>query len=84
MDEIHALDAWRPWLILLRTPGLGPRGLRERLAVHHGSIVAVLDALRGQAATLSDPARAWLRQPDEARLAADLAWLAEPDRKSVV
>jgi DNA processing protein len=81
MEETQDLLAWRSWLVLLRTPGLGPGGLRERLAAHQGNIEAVLDALRRQAATLSQEARVWLMQPDEARLAADLAWLAEPDHR---
>ncbi|WP_430391871.1 DNA-processing protein DprA [Dyella sp. 20L07] len=72
---------YRPWLILLRTPGLGPAGLREHLAAHGGDIDAVLAALCADAAVLSGAARKWLRQPDERRLAADLAWLAEPGRR---
>ncbi|HEY2624384.1 MAG TPA: DNA-processing protein DprA [Dyella sp.] len=81
MDETQDLDAWLPWLILLRTPGLGPGGLRARLAEHDSSITAVLDALRRQAASLAGEARAWLMRPDQARLAADLAWLAEPGHR---
>ena len=81
MDKTDDPDAWRPWLILLRTPGLGPGGLREHLVAHHGNIEAVLDALHQQAAVLPQEARAWLMQPDEARLAADLAWLAEPEHR---
>lgn len=81
MDETDDRDAWRSWLILLRTPGLGPGGLRERLAAHHDSITAVFDALRRQAVGLPHEARAWLARPDEARLAADLAWLAQPNHR---
>lgn len=73
MSDTHAL---RAWLILLRTPGLGPAWLRERLAAEGGDILAVLDRLRHAPADLDEPARAWLARPDEARLAADLAWLA--------
>ena len=74
-DELHA------WLIVLRTPGLGPGGLRERLSAAGGAIGEVLAQLRRDAAALDELARNWLMQPDEARLAADLAWLAEPGRR---
>lgn len=74
-------DFLRAWLILLRTPGLGPAGLRERLEAQAGDIHAVLRALREQAAVLPDPARDWLRRPGEARLAADLAWLDQPGHR---
>jgi DNA processing protein len=75
MDETHEL---RAWLTALRTPGLGPGGLRERLDAADGDIHAALRDLHRHAAALGDGARAWLDAPDEARLAADLAWLAEP------
>jgi DNA processing protein len=71
-------DALRAWLILLRTPGLGWAALRERLAAGAGDIAAVLDGLRRSPVGLGEDARAWLRRPDEARLAEDLAWLAAP------
>lgn len=71
-------DLLRAWLIALRTPGLGPGGLRQRLDLVDGDIEAALAQLRRHAAPLGDEAKAWLAQPDEARLAADLAWLAEP------
>lgn len=74
-------DLCRTWLILLRTPGLGPAGLRERLTAHDGDIQGVLAGLRQRAATLPEAARGWLRRPDEARLAADLAWLAKPGHR---
>jgi DNA processing protein len=74
-------DELRAWLIALRTPGLGPGGLREALAAGDGRIDAVLVRLRRQAATLDEGAAAWLDAPDEARLAADLAWLAEPGHR---
>jgi DNA processing protein len=72
---------WRDWLIVLRTPGLGPGGLRERLAATQGRIDQVLAQLRRNAATLHPDAQAWLNQPDEARLAADLAWLGAPGHR---
>ncbi|HEX8778483.1 MAG TPA: DNA-processing protein DprA, partial [Rhodanobacter sp.] len=78
MDETHEL---RAWLIALRTPGLGPGGLREALAAAGDCIEAVLARLRRQAASLGEGAAAWLDAPDPARLAADLAWLAEPGHR---
>lgn len=66
----------RDWLIILRTPGLGPGGLRERLAAVQGRIDQVLVQLQRHASSLDAGAQAWLKQPDEARIAADLAWLA--------
>jgi DNA processing protein len=74
MDET---DELRAWLTALRTPGLGQGGLREALAAADGRIDAALERLCRQAATLGEGAVAWLDAPDEARLAADLAWLAE-------
>ena len=68
-------DAWRPWLVLLRTPGLGPASLRERLAAAAGDAAAVLAGLRHRPAGLDEAARAWLKRPDEARLAEDADWL---------
>ncbi len=41
----------------------------------------LLAELRRHAAPLGEPARAWLARPDEAQLATDLAWLAEPDHR---
>ena len=78
MDET---SEWRPWLTALRTPGMGPGGLRERLLAVDNDIHAVLAQLWRQRAVLGDGAAAWLRQPDEARLAADLAWLAVPGHR---
>jgi DNA processing protein len=74
-------DELRAWLLALRTPGLGPGGLRERLDATEGDIGAVLVRLRRHPAPLGEQARSWLAQPDEARLAADLAWLAEPGHR---
>jgi DNA processing protein len=78
MNE-HAL--LRDWLIALRTPGLGSVGLRERLAATQGDIGEALAQLRRHASLLDARAPAWLEQPDEARIAADLAWLAEPGHR---
>jgi DNA processing protein len=73
--------ALRTWLTLLRTPGLGPAWLRERLAAEGNDICAVLAALRHAPSALDETARAWLARPDEARLAADLAWLGTPGHR---
>ncbi|MDE3071420.1 MAG: DNA-processing protein DprA [Pseudomonadota bacterium] len=78
MDES---DERRAWLIALRTPGLGPGGLRERLAAAAGDIGTVVERLRACPAPLGEAARAWLARPDEARLAADLAWLDAPGHR---
>lgn len=71
----------RDWLLALRTPGLGPGGLRERLAAAGGHIGTVLTELRRHAFTLGAEAQTWLERPDEARIAADLAWLNEPQHR---
>jgi DNA processing protein len=78
MDET---SEWRAWLTALRTPGVGPGGLRERLLDADNDIHAVLAQLWRHRATLGPGAGAWLRQPDEARLAADQAWLAAPGHR---
>jgi DNA processing protein len=74
-------DALRAWLILLRTPGLGWAALREGGGAGAGDARAVLDGLRRSPAGLGEDARRWLRHPDEARLAEDLAWLAAPGHR---
>jgi len=74
-------DELRAWLIALRTPGLGPGGLRERLDAMGGDIRAVLARLQAYSAPLGEPAGTWLAQPDEGQLAADEAWLAEPGHR---
>ena len=78
MDDNESL---RAWLTALRTPGLGPGGLREQLDAAEGDIHVALATLKAQPASLGEPARAWLNQPDEAQLAADLAWLAQPGHR---
>ncbi|MEO8778552.1 MAG: DNA-processing protein DprA [Rhodanobacter sp.] len=78
MDDNEGL---RAWLMALRTPGLGPGGLREQLDAAGGNIHAALARLKAHSAPLGEPARAWLSQPDEPQLAADLAWLAQPGHR---
>jgi len=66
------------WLILLRAPGLGPARLR-RLLDRHGDAAGVLDALRRRGdEEAGEAARAWACAPDADAIAADRAWLAEP------
>ncbi len=77
---MNDMDESRAWMIALRTPGLGPGGLRERLAAAGGDIGVVLANLRQQS-SFGEPARAWLQRPDEARIAADVAWLSQPLHK---
>lgn len=81
MDKSAQMDVWRAWMIALRTPGLGPGGLRERLAAVDGRIQSVLDQLREAPTRLEPAAAAWLAQPDERQLEVDLAWLAEDDQR---
>ena len=78
---MNDMDELRAWLIALRTPGLGPGGLRERLDATGGDIEAVLAQLRREPGRLGEAARSWLQQPAAARLDADLAWLAQPQQR---
>ncbi|MET0254864.1 MAG: DNA-processing protein DprA [Luteibacter sp.] len=71
-------DELRAWLILLRTPGLGARSLREGLLARGGA-VALLAWLGRHEGVLAAKARDWLAQPDESALAADLAWVTGAD-----
>lgn len=78
MDDRTDADT-RAWLILLRAPGLGPAGLRSlvRRAGSAAAALADVERLRGEFRFGSDTL-AWLRQPDGARVDADLAWLDSP------
>ncbi|MFZ5465991.1 MAG: DNA-processing protein DprA [Pseudomonadota bacterium] len=69
----------RAWLALLHAPALGPRAF-ARLWAALPDPVAILAAspARWRAAGLGEATCDALRQPDEARIAAALAWLAEP------
>jgi DNA processing protein len=71
----------RTWLILLRTPRLGPGALREQLAAHDGQVDAVLAALHRRLPDLPADTRRWLQGPEPRRLDADLAWLAQPGHR---
>jgi DNA processing protein len=70
-------DDWN-WLLLLRTPGLGPSRLRHLLQRAGGDSTAALSMLE-RTPQLEAAARTWLRRPDQDRLRADLDWLAQPD-----
>jgi DNA processing protein len=70
------------WLILLRAPGIGSIGLRS-LVTRAGSAAAALadrERLRREFA-LGEETLAWLRAPDHACIADDLAWLATDSRR---
>lgn len=75
-DELSA------WLVLLRAPALGARGIRM-LVERHGSAAAAL----GQSAAaltelgLSEAAQRALHDPDARRLRQDREWLAAPRRR---
>jgi DNA processing protein len=70
------------WLILLRAPGLGAAGLRSLVARAGGAAAALadLERLRREFA-LGEATLSWLRAPDRACIAADLAWLAGDGRR---
>ncbi|MGN6481607.1 DNA-processing protein DprA [Luteibacter sp.] len=70
----------RHWLLLIRTPGLGGRRLREGLALRGGP-AGVVDWMRRHAETLAADTRAWLDAPDETALARDEAWLQGADHR---
>lgn len=74
-------DDLQAWLIALRTPGLGPGGLRWWLEHAGGDMRRVPAQLWGHRGELGAAARAWLRHPDERRLEADRAWLSAPGRR---
>ncbi|MEZ5462043.1 MAG: DNA-processing protein DprA [Dokdonella sp.] len=67
------------WMVLLRTPGLGPSLLRPLISEHRGASAA-LDYLRNgrSGRELTPEARGWLDAPDQSLLASDLEWLAAP------
>lgn len=77
----HEVNELRSWMIALRTPGLGPGGLRERLDASAGDIERAVGRLQRGAGALGAPAHTWLAQPDEERLAADMAWLGDPEHR---
>jgi len=77
--SIQDASRQRAWLALLHAPALGLRAF-ARLWESLPDPIAILAAspARWRAAGLGEATCAALRQPDEARIAAALAWLAEP------
>src|ERR1700754_975163 len=73
-------DDLREWLILLRTPGMNARRLREGL-VSRGGAVSLLRWLARHEEALTAEGRTWIAAPDEATLARDLAWLSGDDQR---
>ena len=73
-------DDLREWMILLRTPGLSARRLREGLLARGGA-GGLLAWLSRHPDTLTANGRAWIAAPDEATLTGDLAWLAGDDQR---
>jgi DNA processing protein len=67
-------------MVLLRTPRVSATKLRELLAETRRA-TAALERLQRRRSSLDEAARSWLEQPDEARLAADLDWLAQPGHR---
>ncbi|WP_250628408.1 DNA-processing protein DprA [Pinirhizobacter soli] len=77
------LDNDRAWVLLLRTPGLSASRLRQLLVDAGRSATSALDrvARRPGAYRVAGAGAAWLAAPDEARIEADLAWMAEPGHR---
>lgn len=73
MDDKH--DNTRSWLILLRTPRISQRNLRQ-LVHGHGDAAGALTALRRNN-DLPASARAWLDSPCQDTIGSDLDWLAD-------
>ena len=71
--------AMEAWLILLRTPGLGPAALRK-LVADRGNAEQALQHLRSgkTSSDLGEETRRWLDAPDHALIESDLAWLSAP------
>lgn len=70
----------RDWLLLIRTPGLGGRKLREGLALRGGA-AGLLDWLSRHPEGLQADGRAWLAAPDEAAIDRDMRWLDQPGHR---
>ncbi|QDE37950.1 DNA-protecting protein DprA [Luteibacter pinisoli] len=70
----------RDWLLLIRTPALGARRLREGL-VMRGGATGLVAWLRNHPEALSGAGRAWIESPDEDALARDLDWLKADDQR---
>ncbi len=65
------------WLILLRTPGLGPAALRKLVAERGNATQALLYLRSGKTGPdLGAETRRWLDAPEQAQIESDLAWLS--------
>lgn len=75
--ELRSPEETEAWLVLLRAPGLGATRLRS-LVTRAGSAAAVLSGLEPlrREFSFAEETLAWLRTPDQARIAADRDWLA--------
>jgi DNA processing protein len=75
-----ARQALRPWLILARAPGVGPRTF-GRLLGQYGSPERVLAAPPSELRELGvkGPALAYLADPDPSHIEGDLGWLGQPN-----
>lgn len=78
LADMEAEKELRSWLILLRAPGVGGAMLRGLLQ-QAGSAHAACAGIRGyrERVRLEPAALGWIERPDQARLDADIAWLAE-------
>ncbi|HET7610318.1 MAG TPA: DNA-protecting protein DprA, partial [Rhodanobacteraceae bacterium] len=70
----------RAWLTLVRAPGLGGAGIRA-LVRQAGSARSACVGIREYREGVAAAALEWIGHPDQARLDADLAWLAEPGHR---
>jgi DNA processing protein len=66
------------WLILLRAPGIGAATLHALIGQHGTAVRALHAAQRGETSADAE-CQEWLRAPERARIAEDLAWLAVAD-----
>lgn len=80
----ESIDDIRAWLALLRAPGVGAATARGLVVRAGGAAAALADLERLRVEfPLRDESLPALRAPDEARIAADLDWLAQPNHHLV-
>jgi DNA processing protein len=76
---MEADEELRAWLTLVRAPGVGGAGIRALLGAAGSARAACAEIRRYRdTAGLSPAALDWIGDPDQARLDADLGWLAMP------
>ncbi|HEV3181523.1 MAG TPA: DNA-processing protein DprA [Steroidobacteraceae bacterium] len=78
------MDTSRARTVLARTPALDALHLRELLGAAGGELERALAAALAREVELPSPARQFLARPDEAAIAADLAWLAASGARIVL